>query len=313
MIEIIMLDLNHQLTLFLFRKDFRNPKKRRSEMATKIESKGNAVAERKLDKKSTVGSLAKGFRVLEAFSSGYEQMTISDVCKVTGLDSGTVFRNLNTLVDLGYLKKDDDAKLFRLTFKVLDLGFHAIGRSDARDLVLPILRELVAEVGEAASFGILEGADILYLERVRGGLARLGVDIRVGTRVSAYSSTIGQALLAFLPDHEQDVVLHKLKSQSDVGIVEVPEPEVVNSLQEIKQDGYALRASYFNSSLHVLAVPVLDRDGYPLASISVVAPSVRISQDDMLAMALNPARAAAAEISKALRASGSISSVLTKT
>lgn len=282
-------------------------------MATKTKNESTSAAEKKLDKKSTVGSLAKGFRVLEAFSAGYEQMTISDVCKVTGLDSGTVFRNLNTLVDLGYLKKDDDAKLFRLTFKVLDLGFHAIGRSDVRDLVLPILRELVSHVGEAASFGVLEGADILYLERVRGGVARLGVDIRVGTRVPAYSSTIGQALLAFLPPREQDVVLRQLQSKSDVGVVEVPEPEVLSSLQQIKQDGYALRASYFNSSLHVLAVPVLDRDGYPLASISVVAPSVRISQEDMLAMALEPARAAAAEISKAVRASGSISSVLTKT
>ncbi len=282
-------------------------------MTTKKSLAGDITDAKKLDKKSTVGSLAKGFKVLEAFSTGYQQMTISDVSKVTGLDAGTVFRNLNTLVDLGYLKKDADAKLFRLTFKVLDLGFHAIGRSDVRDLVLPVLRGMVAHVGEAASFGVLEGADILYLERVRGGVARLGVDIRVGTRVPAYTSTIGQALLAFLPDRDQDIVLHKLKTQSDVGVVDVPEAEILNSLKQIRKDGYALRASYFNSSLHVLAVPVLDRDGYPLASISVVAPSIRISQDDMLAMALEPARSAAAEISKAVRASGSVSSVLTKT
>ncbi|WP_029915858.1 IclR family transcriptional regulator [Pelobacter seleniigenes] len=282
-------------------------------MTTKKSPATEITDAKKLDRKSTVGSLAKGFKVLEAFSVGYEQMTISDVSKVTGLDAGTVFRNLNTLVDLGYLKKDADAKLFRLTFKVLDLGFHAIGRSDVRDLVLPILRGLVAHVGEAASFGVLEGADILYLERVRGGVARLGVDIRVGTRVPAYTSTIGQALLAFLPARDQDIVLHQLKTQSDVGVVDIPEAEILSSLKQIKKDGYALRASYFNSSLHVLAVPVLDRDGYPLASISVVAPSVRVSQDDMLAMALEPARTAAAEISKAVRASGSVSSVLTKT
>ena len=109
-------------------------------MTTKKSLAGDITDAKKLDKKSTVGSLAKGFKVLEAFSTGYQQMTISDVSKVTGLDAGTVFRNLNTLVDLGYLKKDADAKLFSLTFKVLDLGFHAIGRSDVRDLVLPVLR-----------------------------------------------------------------------------------------------------------------------------------------------------------------------------
>lgn len=272
-----------------------------------------AEKEKKLDKKNTIGSLAKGFRVLEAFSAGYDQMTISDVSKITGLDSGTVFRILNTLVDLGYLKKDEELKLFRLSYKVLDLGFHAIGRSDVRDLVLPILRELVSQVGEAASFGVLEGADILYLERVRGGVARLGVDIRVGTRVPASSSTIGQALLAFMPKSEQEIVLHKLQSHSDVPVVAVPEDEIARSLNEIKSTGYALRSSYFNSSLHVLAVPVFDRDGYPIASISVVAPSVRISKEEMLDRALVPIGKAAEEVSKALRASGSVSTVLTTT
>jgi len=157
-----------------------------SKHAIQKSPKLKAEGPKRLDKKSTVGSLAKGFSVLEAFSTGYAPMTITAVCKATGLDSGTVFRLLNTLVDLGYLQRDDETKQFRLSLKVLDLGFHAIGRSDVRDLVLPILRELVGQVGETASFGVLEGADILYLERVRAGITRLGVDIRVGTKVPAY-------------------------------------------------------------------------------------------------------------------------------
>lgn len=269
-----------------------------------------SVNENKRDKKSTVGSLAKGFRVLEAFSASCEQMTISEVSRITGFDSGTVFRILNTLVDIGYLKKDEGSKQFRLSLKVLDLGFHAIGQRDVRDLVLPIIRELVSQVGEAASFGILEGADILYLERVRAGVARLGVDIRIGTRVPAFCSTIGQAMLAFLPANECEIVLHNLKSYSDVAPVEINTEEVMRSLELIRKEGYALRKSYFNSSLHVLAVPVLDRDNYPVASVSVVVPSVRLSIDKMLNIALEPTITAAAEISKALRASGSLSSVV---
>ena len=60
-----------------------------------------------------------------------------------------------------------EGRRFRLTLKVIDLGLHAIGRSDLRELARPILRSLVDEVSEAASLGVLDGADILYVERVR--------------------------------------------------------------------------------------------------------------------------------------------------
>lgn len=260
--------------------------------------------------KNTVGSLAKGFRVLEAFTAGDTELTLSEVSEITGLDSGTVFRILNTLVELGYVEKYEQTRQFRLTLKVADLGFHAIGRSDIRDLVLPIIRKVVREVGETTSFGVLEGADILYLERVRAGMTRLGVDIRVGTTSPAYCSAIGQALLAFLPEDELDKVLSKQPNPSGLPAVALSREEVDVSLAEIRQQGFALKESYFNSALRVLAVPVLDRDGYPIAAISVVTPAIRLSESDMRSLALNAVLSAATDISRALRTSGSISSAL---
>ena len=260
--------------------------------------------------KNTVGSLAKGFRVLEAFTAEHAVMTLSEVSEVTGLDSGTVFRILNTLVELGYVEKNDETRQFRLTLKVTDLGFHAIGRSDIRDLVLPIIRRVVKEVGETTSFGVLEGADILYLERVRAGMTRLGVDIRVGTTSPAYCSAIGQALLAFLPEDELAKVLQKQPNPSGLPAVALSTEEIQASLAEIRETGFALKESYFNSSLRVLAAPVLDRDGYPIAAISVVTPAIRLNESDMRNLALDAVKTAATDISRALRTSGSISSAL---
>ena len=109
---------------------------------------------------------------------------------------------LNTLTMLGYVARVPDSKRFRLTLKVIDLGLHAIGRSDLRELARPILRSLVGEITEAASVGVLDGGDVLYVERVRAGLTRLGVDIRIGTNIPAVSGVIGHAILAFLPPAE---------------------------------------------------------------------------------------------------------------
>ena len=59
-------------------------------------------------------SLAKGFRILESFSSGAEEMTLSEIADVANLDPGTTFRMLNTLVALGYVARVPESKRFRI-------------------------------------------------------------------------------------------------------------------------------------------------------------------------------------------------------
>src|SRR3954451_6778894 len=152
-----------------------------------------------INPKSTVQSLAKGFRVLQAFTAERPELKLSEVARLAGLDSGTVFRLLETLVMLGYLARQAETKQYRLTLKPLELGFNAIARMDLRTVAQPELRALVGKVHEAASLGILDRDEVVFIERYQERLADLGVDIRVGSRVPAYCSSIGHCLLAFLP------------------------------------------------------------------------------------------------------------------
>ncbi|GAB7527626.1 IclR family transcriptional regulator [Pseudomonas sp. 3A(2025)] len=260
------------------------------------------------DKKlrSTVQSLAKGFRVLEAFSADNEELTLSQIAAAADLDPGTTFRMLNTLVELGYVSRIPESRRFALTLKVLDLGFHAIARTDLRSIVRPILRGLVGETNEAASFAVLQGADVLYLERVRAGITRLGVDIRVGTTVPATQTAIGQSILAFLPEKEVDKVQQLTPLTPFIIKPHASELELPDLLARIRDDGYILTESLFTDGLRILAVPVLDIDGYPVGAISIAAPTVRCSAEELRERALSSALEAAVAIGKALEANGSI-------
>ena len=160
-----------------------------------------------LNPKNTVQSLAKGFRVLQAFTAEEPELKLSEVARRAGLDNGTAFRLLETLVMLGYLERFLETKQYRLTLKPLDLGFNAIARMDLRTIAQPELRTLVGEVREAASVGILDRDEVVYIERYQEGQARLGVDIRVGSRLPAYCTAIGQSILAFLPRAETRRIL----------------------------------------------------------------------------------------------------------
>jgi len=256
--------------------------------------------------RNTVHSLAKGFRILEAFGPDHDEMTLSEIAALAGLDPGTTHRMLKTLVELGYIDRIPDSRRFRLSLKVLDLGFHAIAHRELRSLARPALRTLVNDTSEAASLGVLSGAEVLYIERVRAGVTRLGVDIRIGTTVPVHQSIIGHCILAFLPEAELTTLAILPQRQTFVTRRPIEWADIGPSLAEIRRMGYALRDSTLSDGLRILAVPVRDADGLAIGAISVAAPVGRSTEDEFLNLALAPAQVAARNIARAMEASGSI-------
>jgi IclR family transcriptional regulator, pca regulon regulatory protein len=261
------------------------------------------------DSRSLVGSLAKGLRVLESFTADRPELTLSEAAGLAKLDPGTCFRMLNTLVMLGYVDRVPESRRFRLTLKVTDLGFHAIGRADLREVARPILRSLVGELNEAASLGVLDGADIVYIDRIRAGLTRIGVDIRIGTTIPAYCSAIGQAIMAYLKNDELSRLLAMRTRSETFPSKPMSKDEIKRDLIDVRQNGFALRDSYFGSGLRILAAPVLDLDGYPLAAVSVAAPAIRVPIKEFKSRALEPVQRAAKDIARIIQASGTISAI----
>ena len=255
--------------------------------------------------KNLVQSLGKGFRVLETFTPTETEFTLSEIAHRTNLDPGTVFRMVTTLVNLGYLQKVENSKRFRLSLKVLDLGFNAIARTDLRTLARPILQSLVGDVIEAASLAALDGAEMIYLERVHAGLVRLGVDVRIGTRLPAYYTAMGHAVLAFLP---QETVRQVLALREPVKLTEATpttRKEIYRALDRVRGTGYAVADPEVIIGLRVLAAPVLNTDGHSLAAISAAAPAMNIALDKFVEKTAKPVMKAAFELGKALQASGS--------
>lgn len=270
---------------------------------------GKRAADPEDDQRNVVNSLAKGLRVLEAFTAERLELTLTEVARLARLDPGTAFRMLNTLVMLGYIGRVPEGRKFRLTLKVTDLGFHAIGGADLRETARPILRSLVGELSEAASLGVLDGPDVVYIDRVRAGLIRIGVDIRIGTTIPGYCSAIGQAILAYLPADELKRLLTLAPRSDSFPTKPMSIEEIKRELADVREHDYALRDSYFGSGLRILAMPVLDIDGYPVAALSVAAPSGRMPGREFKRRALEPLRRATTNVARAIQASGTISAI----
>jgi IclR family transcriptional regulator, pca regulon regulatory protein len=267
--------------------------------ASKKATRGAAASE-----KNTVQSLAKGFRVLEAFTSQEPELTMAEAARLAGIDNATAFRFLNTLVEIGYVDRVPDTRKFRLALKVLDLGFNAIARSDLRTRARPILRGLVGEMNEAASIGVLDRADVIYVERIQAGLARLGVDIRIGNRVPAYSSAIGHAILAWHARADQISILESQPRRQLTATTTTDLDTLLARLEQVKRRGYAISDQETVSGLYVLAAPILDIDGIPLAGLSIAAPAFQTNLRDFEAAGAKLVMQAAQALSRALQSTG---------
>ena len=270
-----------------------------------VAKKSLPAAPAQLDEKSTVRSLAKGFRILEVFHSGQPDMTLSQIAEKADLDAATAFRLVKTLVMLGYLNQIPGVKQYRLGLKVLDLGFSALGSMELHSFARPHLRSLLGRHNDTASLGVLDGPDVVHIERVEAGLGRLGVTQRIGSRVPAYSTALGHAMLAHLPRPQMLQVLAQRERMKLTPATPVTTEEVEALLERVRKLGYALSDQFTTIGVRVLAAPVLDRDGKPLAAISVAAPSFTCKLEDFVSSNAEAVVKAANSMARVLRVSGS--------
>lgn len=256
-------------------------------------------------KKSTVQSLSKGLRVLETFTADEPELTMAEIARRGQMDNATAFRYLNTLVDLGYVRRIRGTRLFCLSLKVLDLGFNAISHSSLRTVARPILKNLVGEINEAASVGVLEGTDIYYIERVQLGITRMGVDIRIGTKVPAGSTVIGHALLAWLPEDQQREILSRTNPGSlPNGSSEDDYRPVMEKLAQVRRRGYAISDPSNVAGFYAVAAPITDSDQVPLGALSAAAPAIGITLEQFADKSAGPVCEAARKLSLALQSLG---------
>jgi IclR family pca regulon transcriptional regulator len=250
--------------------------------------------------KNVVNSVVKAFGVLHAFTPNEPAMTVSQIAAASGMDRGTTFRLIHTLVSLGYLRPVPVRK-FRLTLKCLELGFLALSSQDLWAQAGPLLDECVPSICDAASLGALEGADVVYLARVEKGLDHHNVDRRPGRRIRAYGAALGHAILAFMPRTRQ---IEVLKSAERIKLSERTLTDLdalMERLEAVRQQGYAVSDGENAYGLRTVAVPVLDATGQPVAGVSLTVDAQRMTVDDLVASATPKALQIAAELGRALR------------
>jgi IclR family transcriptional regulator, pca regulon regulatory protein len=238
--------------------------------------------------RNTVQSVAKAFSVLRVFNSAQFGLTISEIASQAGLDRGTAYRLVKTLIELGYLAAVPNTRRFWLTLKCLDLGYSALASGGLRTQARPLFQDLVPRVADAASLGMLDGPDVVYRERVEIDLGRQGPHRPVGSRTGAYAAALGHAILAWKPEDHARMILQSGDRipLSDRTLTDLD--LLCARLKEVRGRGYAVSDGENAFGLRTVAAPVFWPDGIVRAAVSLTVRTSRQSLDDFIADALPP-------------------------
>jgi len=245
-------------------------------------------------------SLERGLAILSAFRSGRPLLGVSELGREIGLGRSTTHRYVATLAALGYLQQDGATRKYRLGPRVLDLGFSAINSMELREVAAPHLRRLSDETGYTVNMAILDGADVVYVERCRSsqaGQREIDLNLHVGSRLPAYCTSLGKVLLAFLEPAERATALEAIDFTQRGPNTIVSRRGLEAELKRVRAAGFATNNEELAYGLRSIAAPVLSRDGGAVAAINLAAHSSMMPME-RLAEQLSPAlRQAAADIS----------------
>ena len=228
----------------------------------------------RIDYLYTLKTLYNSLDVLESFNWGHPEMGVSEISERVHLHKSIVFRILYTLKERGYVEQSKRSKKFRLGLKCFEIGARSVNQLGLGTYIQPIIEKLALQVQETVNVGVLDGHDIVYLNKVVPQRP-LRIEAQIGARFPAYCTALGKAILAYLPEEELEsfmtnIELRKLTDHS----ISSPD-ELKAQLCQVRSQGYSWSDQELFEGVVCIGAPIFDRHNKVFAAISVAMLSQR--------------------------------------
>lgn len=229
-------------------------------------------------------TLAKGLAVLEWLARQQRECRVVEVAQALGLARSNAHRTLQTLVECGWASQNESTSAYRAGLRLFELGAMVDAATDLPALLRPHLSLLARASGETIHLTVLDGADIVYLDKFDSPLP-VAAYSQVGGRAPAYCVASGKALLAALAPDTQAL-------QQRLGALRAHTPRTITQLAQLQDElarvrtrGWAENREEWRLGVCGLGAPVFNARGEPVAAVGMSVPSIRFARSQAHTMA----------------------------
>lgn len=215
--------------------------------------------------------------ILETLSK-HQSINLEQLSKETGLPKATLLRFLSTLVNLGYVYRDN-TDLYSLTLKMFSVGSRGLEHIDLIHVANPVAQNLCDELGETVHMGVLEEDKAVYVLKKESSFT-IRMYSRVGKAIPLYCTAIGKVLLSDMTQDSLEEYLESVKMKpftpntiTDIGVLK-------QELQQIRDRGWASDNEEHEMGTLCIGSPIKDYTGKVVAAMSVSWPLFRFNPEE---------------------------------
>jgi len=244
-------------------------------------------------------SFARGLAVVQAFSSRKRLMTISQLSLKTGFSRAAVRRCVYTLAKLGYVGTGDNHH-FYLRPRILSLGYSGISSMPLASAAQPVLEYVSRRSPESCWIGTLDGNETICAAHANA--TRLNsIEVQVGGRMSAFSTSVGRVLLASLSPENQESCIERTEFRPRRSGTPYLRTRMRQILSLTRRMGYSVVNQELEMGVWAVAVPIRDPSGKVVAGLGIARLSEGESSEAMLRKFLPRLRHGSRELSMLLK------------
>lgn len=227
------------------------------------------------DDNFSVPGLSRGIRIMELLAQRSDGLNQTEIAHALGIPFASVSRITLQLEEMGYLRRDPESKAFRLTMKMMVVGQRAMLGADMLELAIPVMRQLRDELHDTVALGVIQGTNVVVVESVPGTHPFI-FTLNPGFTGQIHVTAPGKAILAWYDDARRDALLARMKFKRYNARTITSRTAFVKELALTRRRGWALDNAEEYDGVYCIAVPILDRTGFPLAAIWVTGPMNRV-------------------------------------
>lgn len=214
-------------------------------------------------------ALARAVRIVESFGLDDSTLTVSEIARRSELHIATASRLIEELVGCGWLERE--GRRVRIGVRLWEVASRASVAVGLREAAMPFMEDLHAVVGQHTQLAVLEGDEVLFIERLTASGAAINYS-RIAGRLPLYASSSGLVLLAYGPvDVQERVMGQPMKVFTDNTIRSAH--QLRSALAEVRRQGYAFCAGHIYPETTGIAVPIRDAQGAVIAAVALIVPN----------------------------------------
>ncbi len=244
-----------------------------------------------------VAAVLRVFGLLAALGERKET-GISELSVRLAMPKATIYRFLQTMKELGFVRQESESERYSLTLKLFELGTQAMQHLDLTELARHQMRILSDQIGEAVHLGVLVDHEVIYIDKVDAKYS-LAMYSRIGRRAPVHATALGKALLAWeRPERRDAIIAGMCFTRFRENSIATP-TQFLEELVRTRERKYGLDYEEFEEHMICMAAPIFDHWNSVVAALSVSFPAFRFDparQDEYAALVIAAGRAVSLEL-----------------